>query len=265
MNVLLTGASGGIGYAVTNYLANNGVTVYAVDVTPTPTYISNVKFYKCDITSEEELSALLNNFSSQNIVFDAIINVAGIFEINSFIEIDNPTLKKLFEVNFYGTVLVNKTLFPLLKENGRIIITTSEVAPLAPMPFNGIYNVTKTALDSYSQALRQELNLINKKVITIRPGAFNTKLAKGSLDKTEKLVENTVLYKSQSNNFYRLVKKFMGKPLSPEKIAPLYYKALTKKRPKLIYKKHQNFLLKLLDVLPIRLQCFIIKKLVNKK
>ena len=62
-----------------------------------------------------------------------------------------------FSNNFSYIIKFNK----LLKENGRIIITTSEVAPLAPMPFNGIYNVTKTALDSYSQALRQELNLIN--------------------------------------------------------------------------------------------------------
>ena len=260
MNVLITGATGGIGYAVGKFLESKDINVFALDVKDSDAF-SN--FFKVDVTNNEDLSKLAAFFNEKNIKLDAIINVAGIFAIDSFIEVDDTTLKKIFDVNLFGTILVNKTLHPCLKKNGRIIITTSEVAPLDPMPFNGIYNTTKTALDCYSQALRQELNLIGQKVITIRPGAFNTDLSRGSLVLTKELSEKTVLYKKQSGKFYNIVKKFMGTPSNPTKIAPVYYKALTKKRPKTIYKKHTNKLLKLLNILPKKMQCYIVKTLLK--
>lgn len=263
MNVLVTGASGGIGKAVCEYFSKKDIKVYACDIKEAEFSSPNIKFIKLDVCSEESIKNAHDYLWSSGIVLDAIINIAGIFDINSFIEIESEKLRKLFDVNFFGTLYVNKILHSLLKENGRIVITTSDVAPLDPMPFNGIYAVSKTALDAYSQSLRQELNLIGQKVITIRPGAFDTSLSKGSLEKTKELAQSTELYKNQSAKFYKLVKRFMGKAHSPERIAQTYYKAITKKHPKIIYKKHPNFLLALLNVLPKKLQCYIIKKLLK--
>ncbi|MBR2341737.1 MAG: SDR family NAD(P)-dependent oxidoreductase [Clostridia bacterium] len=263
MTVLITGASGGIGYAVTEYFAKNGIGVYALDVRKREFSSDNIQFFPLDISKPEEIEKAAARFCEAGIKFDAIINIAGIFTIDSFIEVPPETLQKLFDVNFFGTVFVNKYFYPLLKENGRIIVTTSEVAPLDPMPFNAIYNASKTALESYTQGLRQELNLLGQKVITVRPGAFNTNLAQGSLEKTKELTDKTVLYKAQSKKFYALVKSFMGKPLPPEKIAPTYYRALTAKHPKLIYKKHLNPLLLLMNILPKRLQCFAVKTIIK--
>ena len=53
--------------------------------------------------------------------------------------------------------------------------------------------------------------------------------------------------------------------MKAEKMAKFIYKVSIKKRPKLIYKKHQNIGLVLLSILPKRLQCFIIKSLLNSK
>lgn len=263
MTVLLTGASGGIGYAVTEYLAKNGVRVYACDVREREFSNENITFFKLDISSPDNIKIESERLKAESVVFDAIVNIAGIFTIDSFIEIPSEVLRKVFDVNFFGAVYVNKYFYPLLKKGGRILVTTSEVAPLDPMPFNSIYNASKTALESYTQGLRQELNLLGQKVITIRPGAFNTELAQGSLVKTKELTEKTILYKGQSKKFYTLVKSFMGKPISPERIAPTYYRALTAKRPKLIYKKHLNPLLLLMNILPKRLQCFAVKTLIK--
>lgn len=261
MNVLLTGSSSGIGNAVALYLLEKDINVIGLDINESSINHERFSFYKCDVSNVTNLKEVYEKI--KDIKLDALINIAGMFLIDSFIEIDDASLKKIFDVNMFGTMNVNKIFFPLLKEKGRIVITTSEVAPLDPMPFNGIYNVTKTALDSYSQALRQELNLLGYKVITIRPGAFATKLAKGSLDKTKELMDKTILYKDNSKKFYVLVKSFMGKPSDPNKIAKTYFKAISKKRPKLIYKKHINQLLKLLNILPKRLQCFIVKSLIK--
>lgn len=263
MKVLITGAASGIGKAVMEYFIENNHKVYAVDIN----VINNdqVKSFKCDITKEEELNSILNYLIINNISLDAIINIAGIHMMASLIESDYEKMKKVIDINLTGTMLVNKVLYPSLKEKGRIIIVTSEVAAYDPMPFNGLYNISKTALDSYAQALRQELNLKGKKVITIRPGSIETPLSKGSLSGTKELVENTTIYKSESKHFLNLVTKFMGKPLPPVCLAKLIYKVTLKKHPKYIYHKHRSVGLVLLNMLPKRLQCFIIKLLLKRK
>ena len=129
------------------------------------------------------------------------------------------------------------------------------------MPFNGLYSVSKIALEQYAQALRQELNLLNQKVITIMPGAVQTPLQDGSLTSTSNLADRTILYKKESLKFVKITKKFMGKPLSPSKVGKLLVKVTNKKHPKLTYKIHRNIGLILLNILPKRLQCYIIKKI----
>lgn len=261
MTILITGASNGIGNGVCNYLTTKGIKCIIIDVCDTN--IEDATFFKCDITNINELENIKNKLKEDNIELDAIINIAGIFMIDSFIEGDIEQIKRIFDVNLFGTININKCFYDLLKSNGRIVITSSEVAPLDPLPFNGIYNVTKTAIDAYAQALRQELNLLGIKVITVRPGAFSTNLSNSSLIKTKELMNKTIMYEKQSKKFYTLVKKFMGKPAHVNKITKVYYKAVTKKHPKIIYKKHINWLLKLLSFLPLRLQCFIIKLLLK--
>ncbi len=265
MNVLLTGASGGIGKAVAEFLIVKGVNVYAIDLAEAKFNSESLKFFNADITNKDQLVQIFNELKADSVIFDAIVNVAGIFYIDSFTEIPFENLEKIFNVNLFGAININKIFYPILRKNGKVIITTSEVAPLDPLPFNGIYSTTKTALDCYSQALRQELNLLGQKVITVRPGAFNTSLSQGALIKTKELTDKTTIFKKQSVKFYGLVKMFMGTPSNPKKIAKLYYKAITSKGNKIIYKKHTNILLKLMNILPKRLQCFIVKRLLKTK
>lgn len=264
LNVLITGAASGIGDAVKEYFINNNHQVYAIDVSKI-NESDNLKTYQCDITNQTELLKIKSELENKQIKLDAIINIAGIHMMTSLVENDYLKMKRLIDINLCGTMLINNTFHSLLKAEGRIIIVSSEVAGLDPMPFNGLYNVSKTALDSYAQALRQELNLINQKVITIKPGAIATPLCYSSVDATNELAKNTKLYQKQAKHFSNIMLKFMGRPIKPEKIAKIIFFATTKKRPKLIYKKHHNLGLVLLNVLPKRLQCKIIKLLLNRK
>ena len=256
--VLITGASSGIGKSLKDIFLQNNYHVIALDIKeidPQDTLDSFI----CDITNKESLQNVKNTLDKQNIKLDYIINVAGIHMMASLVESPLEQMQRLININLNGTMSVNRIFHSLLKEKGRIIIITSEVASFDPMPFNGLYNVSKTALDTYAQALRQELNLINQKVITFRPGAVKTPLCDSSLTGTQNLVDSTILYKKQAGKFLKLVTMFMGKPLSPTKMAKFIYKKSIKKHPKLIYKKHQNIGLVLLSILPKRWQCAIIK------
>lgn len=262
MNILITGAASGLGKATARKFADNGHRVYGMDISSGDEY-KNIIMYKADITKEEELEKVKEDLKTDNVKLDAIINFAGIYDIGSFVEKDVSKMKKLMDINLMGPISVNRIFHELLVDKGRIVVITSEVAPLDPMPFNGIYNVSKTALDCYTQSLRQELNLLGQKVITIRPGAFNTNLANHSLEATKKLVDETNLYKRNSKKFLKLVQMFMGTPKDPKILANLVYKVTLKKHPKYIYKKHFNIGLVLLNILPKRMQCWIIKTLLK--
>lgn len=260
MNILITGAASGIGRAAADYFAEKGHVVYGLDLQPTDS-CGRYCGFAADITDEKSLLEVRE--ALHGVTLDAIVNVAGVHTMASLVESDYAAMKKVVEINLCGAILVNCTFQQLLKKDGRIVIVTSEVAAFDPMPFNGLYNVTKTALDTYAQALRQELNLIGQKVITVRPGAVQTPLSAGSMKSTARLADNTVLYEKQAMRFCTLAAKFVGKPILPEKLAALIYKAATAKQPKLIYQINRHPGLILLNLLPKRLQCAVIRFLLN--
>lgn len=262
MNLLITGAASGIGQAAANYFTQRGHTVYGIDLAKTADR-ANFHSFVADITDESSLQTVKEHLQDKDIRLDAILNVAGIHTMASLVESDFAGMKQIVDVNLSGTMLVNRVFHERLAASGRIIIVTSEVAGFDPMPFNGLYNVTKTALDSYAQALRQELNLIGQKVITIRPGAVETPLSSASVQATQNLADTTVLYRKQAKRFSGLAARFMGTPIQPETLAALLYKAATSRHPKLIYRKHQNPGLVLLNILPKGLQCAVIKLLLG--
>ena len=264
MNVLVTGAGSGIGAAVAAVFAQSGHTVYALDVKPIKE-TENVISFLADITDEEALRRVAETLSREKISLDCIVNVAGIFLMDDFLEIETGKLRAVFNVNVLGAMLVDKVFFPLLRKNGKIFITTSEVAPLHPLPFNGVYNVSKTALDAYAEALRHEAGLLGAKVVTVRPGAVKTPLAEGSVPAMRLMSEKSAYFGGQAEKFQRIMERFTGKMIPPESVARKIYKVSLKKRPKYVYSIHNNALLKLLSALPVRWQVAIIRRLLREK
>ena len=263
MNILVTGAASGIGRALSEKLLAEGHIIYALDVVETAPK-ENLHPIKADITSEEDLTTVCAILEKDGVTLDSLICVAGIHRMASLVETDPDTLKRVIDVNLVGTMLTCRILHSRLGEKGRVVIVTSEVASFDPLPFNGLYNVSKSALDAYAQALRQELGLIGQSVITIRPGAVETPLQNSSLSGTEALAATTILYKKQSKHFLYFVKHFMGTPMKAEKMAKKIAKIAEKKHPRAVYKIHQNPGLVLLSLLPKGAQCTVIRWLLNR-
>ena len=262
MVLLITGAASGIGQAVTERFLEGGHTVYGIDLKKTEDR-DRYHGFAADITDEASLRRVREQLLEKGVILDAILNIAGIHMMASLVESDPAKMKRLVDVDLFGAMLVDRVFYDRLAKEGRIVIVTSEVAAFDPMPFNGLYSVAKTALDAYAQALRQELHLLGQKVVTVRPGAVETDLSAGSVEATRALAQTTVLYRKQARTFSGLAAAFMGKPIRPEALAALIYKAATAKRPKLIYRKHQNIGLVLLSILPKRLQCALIRLLLS--
>ena len=143
------------------------------------------------------------------------------------------------------------------------MITTSELAPLDPLPFTGVYAITKTALEKYALSLRMELQLLDISVSVIRPGAVKTTLLCDSTTALDKFCQTTKLYDCNAKNFRNVVNRVEAKNVPSEKIAKLALKVLSKKNPKPIWNINRNPLLRLLNFLPKRTQAFIIKKILK--
>lgn len=146
---LITGAFGGMGSSVTEELSRNGYFVFALDRNVHDCG-ENVLPIKCDVTDEESIIRAFTAVSEVTDKLDAVLHFAGIYMLDSFVEAETERLDRIFDVNLRGAILINKTFMPLLHENSRIIMTTSELAALDPLPFTGIYAVTKSALDKYA-------------------------------------------------------------------------------------------------------------------
>jgi len=263
-NVLITGAFGGMGLAVTKLLCDSGYRVFALDKNTGEKIHENAFPITVDLTDGEDIKKAYQTVKelAPDGLF-AIIHFAGIYNLDSLIEMSEEDFKRIFDINLFGVYRVNKHFQPLLKEGSRIIITTSELAPLAPLPFTGIYAITKSALDKYAFSLRMELQLLGIKVTVLRPGAVNTGMISASTTALDRFCKQTAIYKCNATRFKRIVDKVEARNIKPEKLAVKTAKILKSKRPKFIYKINRNPLLLLLNALPQRLQTFIIKQILK--
>ena len=132
------------------------------------------------------------------------------------VEMDGERLKRIFEVNFFAVCRVNRIFLPVLERGGRIVITSSELAPLDPLPFTGLYGVTKSAVEKYAFSLRMELKLLGYRVSILRPGAVKTGMIGVSTDRLTEFCEGTSLYSCNAKRFRKIVDSVETKNISPQ-------------------------------------------------
>lgn len=262
--ILITGAYGGMGYATVKALSVCGYTVFALDKAVREAE-ANIIPVEADVTSSESVKRAFEFVESQTDALDAILHFAGIYRLDSLVEMSERRFTEIFDINLSGAYRVNKEFLPLLRGGSRILLTTSELAPLTPLPFTGIYAITKTALERYAQSLRMELQLLDISVSVLRPGAVKTGLLADSTRELEQFCSNTRIYTYNAEKFRKIVNRVEAKNVPPEKIAKTAVRALTAKRPKYVYNINRNPLLRLWNVLPARWQTFATKRILKPK
>lgn len=263
--VLITGACGGLGRAAALKFASEGFHVFAADVSPFEE-AENVTPVIMDVTSDESVEASLRFISGSCTGLDAIVHLAGLYTMDSFIEIEQAELSSMLEVNLMGVYRVNRAFLPLVQNaGGRIIIVASELAPLDPLPFNGIYSMTKRALDSYAHSLALELDLIGTKVITVYPGAYGDGMTKAAVRAMERMSKKTRLYPAVSERFCNIVLNETGAAKDPSILAGKLLRIINKKRPKFRYFMNNSFKLGLFSALPMGVQAFALRLLLKGK
>lgn len=262
--VVVTGAYGGMGEKTVKCLIDNGFTVFALDKSVKEPK-ENLIPIKTDVTCAQSVKNAFEKVKTiTNEVF-AIIHFAGVYMLDSLVEIKESDFERIVRINFLGACFVNKNFLPLLNRGSKIIMTTSELATLDPLPFTGLYAVTKSALDKYAYSLKMELQLLGISVSVIRAGAVATDMLGVSTDALDRFCENTKIYRCNAQRFKKIVNSVEAKRVLPDKIAQKTFKILQKKKPKFSYSVNRNKLLLLLNVLPKRFQFWIIKQILKNK
>ena len=253
--VLLIGAGGGMGTAAAKRLHQNGCAVIGMDCIAVDSPDLSAMLV-ADVTDPDAVARAAQTLQTP---LDAIVYMAGVYDMDSLIEIDEARLRRIFEVNVFGAYRTIKAFAPRLKSGGRVVLVTSELAPLDPLPFTGLYGVTKGTLEHYAFSLAMELQLLDISVSVIRPGAVATPLLNRSVERIETFAANTEHYPNQAARFLRVTRRVESKAVPPDAIAKKLVRILHTKRPRFLYRLNGNPLLKLYGILPKQWKLFAIK------
>ncbi len=261
--ILLTGGAGGLGYAAAECLAAKGWRVFACDTRQTEPKDNIVPVY-LDLRDMRSIEQATQAVAAHTDRLDAVIHLAGLYMMGSFVEISEERLSRILDVNLMGVYRVNKAFLPLLMQgSGRIIIATSELAGQKPLPFTGIYALTKTALQCYADSLRLELALLGIAVIELRPGAFRTPLTQQPTHELERMQQSTKLYVNGLKRIKPLMDGRIGKAREPIVLAKLICRIVTAKKPRLRYSLNTSMSLRAFSLLPRRIQAFAMRRLLR--
>ena len=182
MNIVITGASKGIGKGVAEIFAANGhnlflcsrgeVALYkAVEELATKYPAVTIKAKPVDLSIKEQAVAFADWCLAQSVP-DILINNAGLFEPGSVYNEPDGTLESQIAINLYSAYHLTRRLLPemMLRKSGHVFNMCS-IASLNAYTNGGAYSICKFALYGFSKNLREEMKPHGIKVTHIIPGA----------------------------------------------------------------------------------------------
>ena len=174
LNVLITGVSSGIGYAVAKSYLKFGSTVFGMDNNQSDNLnfnTDNFHFFLCDVSNDQITKDIIQNIFDKFKFIDILINCAGIIDFKSIEESSYEFWNKIINVNLTGTFLMCKNVIPKMKEykKGSVINVSSRAAKYGGNN-ESAYCASKFGVEGLSRALYEECRPYNIVVNTITPG-----------------------------------------------------------------------------------------------
>jgi NADP-dependent 3-hydroxy acid dehydrogenase YdfG len=187
---IVTGASRGVGKAISLKLAEEGCHVAVVARTETElAELAGEMTGKgvralpivADVSQEEDVKKVVEQTLSQFGRVDILVNNAGIGRYGSLEELTVEDYDDMMDTNMRSTFLCTKFVFPKMKEQRKgHILNVASVAGLKGLLNESIYCSTKFAQVGFAQALDYEARPFGVKVSSICPGGINTTFAFGT-------------------------------------------------------------------------------------
>lgn len=258
---VITGGNSGIGKSTAEALKFKGITVYEFSRRNIRT--DGITHITVDVTDENAVISAVNEVIEKEGKIDILVNCAG-FGISGAVEFTELSdAKAQFDVNFFGTVNVTKAVLPHMRKNGGgRIINISSVAAVAHIPFQTYYSATKAAIESYTQALGNEVKPYNITVTAVQPGDICT----GFTDARNKSFTGDDIYEGRISRSVAGMEKDEMKGMSPKKAGEYIAKIALRKNVKPLYTIGTSYkiLSTLCKVFPCRIRNSIVGMLYAK-
>ncbi len=184
--ILITGASGGFGVLTVKTLLDNGHQVAAGmrDVTGRNKAIAEdleklgALIIELDVTNDDSVTNGVTKAIKEMSGLDVLFNNAGIGSIGMLEFFTTNDFQKLFDVNVLGVQRMNRAVAPYFREQKKgLIIYTSSLLGRITLPFYGLYQASKWALEALASNYRVELSTFGVENCIIEPGGFPTAFA----------------------------------------------------------------------------------------
>lgn len=193
---IVTGGSRGIGSAIAERLASDGLAV-VVNYSSSPKAADEVtqritdaggeaKSFQADVSDADAVEGIFDFATESFGGVDVLVNNAGILKMQTIAETSDEDFGRLVDINLKGCFHTMREASRQLRDGGRVINLSSSVIGLR-MPNYGVYSATKAAVEAMSAVLANELRGRQITVNSVAPGPTATKLFLD--DKSDELID----------------------------------------------------------------------------
>jgi NAD(P)-dependent dehydrogenase (short-subunit alcohol dehydrogenase family) len=250
-SVIVVGAAGGIGRALTLSLLERGIPVLALDSngalleTLKPKDSGLLLTMKLDMTDRSDVAALADSLSREDRRFDGLVTTAGIHSTHPVQYLSDELVERVIDVNLASHIKLVRDFLPLLNDGGSII-GVSSIAACVGVPMSSMYSASKRGLEGFYESLFNELRHRRIRVSVIHPGNVNTGF--NETGNTYRATGDTYI----DTRYARVVERIDSRHgIPPEQVARVIGKVLSKGHPRFCYvvggnARKANWALKLL-------------------
>lgn len=242
-NVLITGASSGIGAATALHLDAQGANVFAgvEDAADGELALAGgsprLRRVALDVTSGDSIAAAFAEIETQlaGVGLDGVINNAGVGFPGPLEALPIDDLRRQLEVNVLGQVAVTQAALPLIRRAGGRVLFVGSIGGVLASQFAGAYHASKFAIEAIADVWRQELDPEGIQVILIEPSAISTPIWDKGIAYLDRLTDGTSPrlgpYRERLQAFRESLHSADEHGKEPTDVADVIVEALAAKRP----------------------------------
>ena len=185
MNVLITGAAGGLGRALANECGRRGYNLFLTDVNESGLKAIQTGLERqfgvcvttraCDLTNAQSVDEMLAVIDRYGIRFDMLLNIAGLDYEGPFMGREREQVVKIVSLNNEATLRITHAILSRRRPDAHFtIVFVSSLAAMVPMPLKATYAASKRFLLDFAISLRQELKDQDANVLALCPAGMAT-------------------------------------------------------------------------------------------
>ena len=192
--IIVTGASRGLGQAITERLIERGEEVIGLARNTSGLKINAIE---CDVSDYASVKNASKEVKRMKNPVKAFINAAGVASMNMAVTTDESTVQKLIQTNLVGTIYCCQLFAPImLRQRQGNFINFSTIAVALALKGESVYAASKAGVESFSRTFAREMADFNVRVNCIAPGPIRTDLLRGITDaQIEKITSQQVIQK----------------------------------------------------------------------